>query len=273
VQIQLCSFECCQVHALDDPNCSKNRQFCADLRAWSGLCDHLYVWTYVTNFHNYLIPCPNLRVLGQNVQLFAASGVKGLFMQGPAAGAELGGLRNYIISNLIWDPTRDADALTAEFLTLHYGRAAPMIRQYIDLVHDAAEKSGKHRNCFGNAIDHGIDAGVAEEGLKIFAEALRQADSDEIRRRVEKAAIACHALRVEPVVSPAFQKVRSRKKRRDLTPLTLDPDVARRLRPQLVTFLDLCRKHQIPRIGEWASVEEVVEVLKEGYGMEPDDRF
>jgi hypothetical protein len=156
---------------------------------------------------------------------------------------------------------------------LHYGRAAPMIRQYIDLVHDAAEKSGKHRNCFGNAIDHGIDAGIAEEGLKIFAEALRQADSDEIHRRVEKATIACHALRVEPVVSPAFQKVRSRKKRRDPTPLTLDPDVARRLRPQLVTFLDLCRKHQIPRIGEWASVEEVVEVLKEGYGMEPDDRF
>jgi hypothetical protein len=237
------------------------------------MCDNLYVWTYVTNFHNYLIPCPNLRAVGKNIQLLAASGVKGLFMQGPAAGAELGGLRNYVVSNLIWDPTRDAGQLMTEFLTLHYGRAAPLIRQYIDLVHDAAERGSTHRNCFGQAADHGIDIGVAKQGLKLFDEALEQAENDTVRARVEKASIACHALLVEPVVSPAFQKVRSRKKRRDPTPFTLDPDLAQQLRPQLATFLGLCRKHQIPRIGEWASVEEVVQVLKEGYGMDPTDQF
>ncbi len=165
VQIQLCSIECCQTHPIDDPGCPKNPAFCEDLRSWGKICDNVYVWTYVTNFHNYLIPCPNLRALGHNIRFFRANNVKGLFMQGPASGAELGGLRNYIISNMIWDPTMNENALMDEFLALHYGRAANFVKRYIDLVHDAAQKKGQHRNCFGTAAEHGLSADLGREGL------------------------------------------------------------------------------------------------------------
>ena len=273
VQIQLCSIECCQTHPIDDPDCPKNRAFCEDLRGWSKICDNVYVWTYVTNFHNYLIPCPNLRALGQNIRFFHANDVKGLFMQGPAAGAELGGLRNYIISNMIWDPTRDETALMDEFLRLHYGRAARLIRQYIDLVHDAAERNGQHRNCFGSAAEHGLSADLGRAALRTFQEAMKVAESDEVRKRVEKASIAGHALIVEAAASPAFQKVRSRKKTRDPTPFVSDPAVSGMLRPQLAIFFDLCRRHGVPRMGEWASIDEVADVLREGYGMQKGEPF
>ncbi len=273
VQIQLCSIECCQTHPIDDPNCPKNQAFCEDLKGWSRICQNLYVWTYVTNFHNYLIPCPNLRALGRNVRFFHARGVKGLFMQGPAAGAELGGLRNYIISNMIWDPSKDDKALMDEFLRLHYGRAARFIKQYIDMVHDAAERWGQHRNCFGSAAEHGLSAELGREGLEIFARAMAAAESDEIRKRVEKASIACHALIVEPLAAPAFQKIRSRKKTRDKTPFILDPTLARELRPHLARFLDLCRRHGVLRMGEWASIEEVADALREGCGMQAGEPF
>jgi len=67
--------------------------------------------------------------------------------------------------------------------------------------------------------------------------------------------------------------VRSRKKTRDQTPFELDSVLKEAARPYLSAFLHLCRKHEIPRVGEWASLEEVVEVLKEGYGLKPTETF
>jgi hypothetical protein len=99
------------------------------------------------------------------------------------------------------------------------------------------------------------------------------ASSETIRSRVEKASISAHALMVEPVLGPAFQKVRSRKKTRDQTPFELDATLKEAARPYLREFLHLCRKHEIPRVGEWASLEEVVQVLKEGFGLKPTDTF
>ena len=59
----------------------------------------------------------------------------------------------------------------------------------------------------------------------------------------------------------------------DDSPFHLDPDLARELRPRLAVLLDLCRKHGIPRMGEWATIDEVAGVLREGYGMEEDEAF
>ncbi|MBU7004627.1 MAG: DUF4838 domain-containing protein, partial [Theionarchaea archaeon] len=273
VQIQLCSIECCQTHAIDDPDCPKNPSFCEDLEGWGRISDYISVWTYVTNFHFYQLPCPNLRALGRNVRFFHDNGVKGLFMQGPYPAAELAGLRNYLISNLIWDPSRDDAELIEEFLRLHYGRGSKQVREYIDLVHDAAEQGTTHRNCFGTAADHGLGPELGRRGLEIFEMAMEGAESDEVRNRLEKASMGCHALIVEPVVYRAHQKVRTRKRNRDEDPLELDPQVARRVRPHLQTFFDLCRRHGVVNVGEWGTYQEVEAVLREWYGMEEGEAF
>ena len=106
VQIQLCSIECSQVYPIDDPSCQRNKEFCEDFIGWGNICDDICIWTYNTNFHNYLMPCPNLRNIEPNIRLFAKHGVKGVFMQGPgnAVGGDFSGLRNYMTSRLLWDP-------------------------------------------------------------------------------------------------------------------------------------------------------------------------
>ncbi len=71
VQIQLCSIECCLIHAIDDPNCPKNIAFCRDMNEWGKICDDIYIWNYNTNFRNYLLPCPNLRVIEPNVHILS----------------------------------------------------------------------------------------------------------------------------------------------------------------------------------------------------------
>ncbi|MCP4639334.1 MAG: DUF4838 domain-containing protein, partial [bacterium] len=72
VQIQLCSVECCILHPIDDPDCPLNVGFCLDMAEWGRLSPNVSIWNYNTNFHHYLLPCPNLRVIEPNIRYFVA---------------------------------------------------------------------------------------------------------------------------------------------------------------------------------------------------------
>ena len=50
VQIQLCSIECCTLHAIDNPDCEQNQAFCADTNEWGKICNDIWIWNYNTNF-------------------------------------------------------------------------------------------------------------------------------------------------------------------------------------------------------------------------------
>ncbi len=240
VQIQLCSIECCLIHPINDPTCPKNREFCRDLQGWGSMTKNVSIWNYNTNFTNYLLPCPNLRVLEPNVRFFVANQATGIFMQAPgnAWAAELSELRNYMISSLIWDPTRSGEQLMNEFLALHYGTAAPPIRRYIDLIHDTAEASGKHKNCFAaRAVEYGIDASVAPKALALFAEAVDLADGEAVKRRVEQASIAAYRLAIEPVW-------------RANDPKRVDPKLLAKMQPLVARFLELCATYKVDHASE-----------------------
>jgi len=262
VQIQLCSIECCIIHPINDPNCPKNVEFCRDLKGWGKICDRIRIWNYNTNFSNYLLPCPNLRVIEPNIRYFVANNAKGIFMQatGSALGGELSELRNYMISNLLWDPERSGQQLMDEFLDLHYGKAAPPIRRFINLVHDTAEASGRHKNCFGRLSDYGLDESIAEAGLKAFAEALALAGSEEVRRRVEKASVCAYRAAIEPIW---YLK----------GPSDLDAHLAEKMRPLVRKFFELCDKHGVTRVSERATVDTARERLKKLFGLGESERF
>lgn len=252
VQIQLCSIECCLIHPIDDPGCPKNVAFCRDLREWGAICDQISIWNYNTDFTDYLLPCPNLRTIERNVRFFVSNHARHIFMQaaGNAWGTELSELRNYMISGLIWDPNRSGEELMDEFLRLHYGRAAPPIRRYIDLIHDTAEASGAHRNCFSpTAAGYGIGPEVAPKALALFEEAVALAESDEVRARVEKASVCALRLALEPVW-----------RAKDLG--RVEPEVLAAMRPIARRFLTLCDRFGIDRHREHAPLSSVRQHLE-----------
>jgi len=257
VQIQLCSIECCLMHPIDDPDCPLNVEFCRDLAEWGKICDQIYIWNYNTNFRNYLLPCPNLRVIEPNIRYFVAHGAKGIFMQaaGNARGAELSDLRNYLIANLLWDPSRSGRQLMDEFLDLHYGPAAGPIREFIELVHDNAQARGIHHNCFGRAEDYGVDAQVAERGLELFEQALSLADSDAVRRRVEKASICAYRAAIEPVW---YAKDASE----------LDARLAERIRPLVRRMFELCERYGVTHAWEHGTIGEARARLSRVLGLD-----
>ncbi|MBN1342283.1 MAG: DUF4838 domain-containing protein [Phycisphaerae bacterium] len=199
VQIQLCSIECCTLHAIDDPNCARNRTFCRDMRNWRGVCKDIWVWNYNTNFRMYDLPLPNLRSIGANVRFFRDSNVKGLFMQanGNGRSGEFSDLRNYVISRCMWNPELDSWALAGEFCRLHYGKAARPIMEHLTLIHDNAERKGCHPGCFPGPEQVGLTPEICQKSLGLFGEALALADDDVIRSRVEKASICAYRAMIE----------------------------------------------------------------------------
>ena len=194
VQIQLCSIECCTLHAIDNPDCEQNQAFCQDTNEWGKICDDIWIWNYNTNFRSYDLPFPNLRSIEPNVRYFLHNNAKGVFMQANGNGltGEFSDLRNYLISHLIWNPHLDAETLLNEFVNFHYKTAAPPILEYITFLHDNAEIKGLHPRCFPTPEDVGLDAESARTIFDYFQQALALAEKPEIQVRVEKAFIPAY---------------------------------------------------------------------------------
>lgn len=241
VQIQLCSIECCELHPIDDPNCPKNREFCDDMRAWKAICDNVWVWNYNTNFSYYDLPFPNLFVIGPNLRFFMDNNARGVFMQANGNGntGEFCDLRNYVLSRTLWDPSLDSKTLVEEFCNLHYQDAAPIILEYIKLIHDNAEQAHCHPNCGAFPVELGLTPDISRKAMDLFAKALAAAKSDEVRARVEKASIPAHRALI--LVNGCPWKFENGTVKRDW------PEEYSGL---VTNYIDLCKKYNMTMVSE-----------------------
>jgi hypothetical protein len=190
VIIRLCSIECCFSHLLENCPSEENRSFRRDIEAWQPVSPLLYVWDYTTNFAHYLQPFPNLEVLQQNVKFFVKHGVKGLFEQGnysPGGNGEMAPLRAYLLAKLLWNPDTDLKKHVDDFLKGYYGRAMNAVRAYIELLHRKAREKEVHVHIYDPPTSAFLDDEFLEEAEKLFDEAERLADDEEIRFRVQVA--------------------------------------------------------------------------------------
>ncbi|MHC4508874.1 MAG: DUF4838 domain-containing protein [Planctomycetota bacterium] len=187
VIVRLCSIECSFSTPLSD---ERNKAFRDDIVGWSKICNRLYIWDYTTNFRHHIMPHPNLRVLGPNVKFFVDHNVKGIFEQGAYTtnGAEMAELRAWVLAKLLWDPTRDGQALIDEFIAGYYGPAGPHIKDYLQITHEAVEASGDWLGCFSKQTGKFLSfetLGKGWERLKTAEDVVM--DNPDLRFRVQVA--------------------------------------------------------------------------------------
>jgi hypothetical protein len=188
VLVRLCSIECCFSEPLETG--PSNAEFKQDMESWRKIAPQLYVWDYVTNFSNYLLPHPNLRSLAPNIRFFVNNNTIGLFEQGDAgcSCSDFPELRAWLLAHLMWDPSRDDKALIHEFLTGYYGPAAPMLEEYINLINDAMEKSGACLHCFMASTSSWFGLDEINRAMVLFDEAQKSVESDPVLlKRVKRA--------------------------------------------------------------------------------------
>lgn len=179
VLIRLCSIEADFAHPLE------GQDFGRDLREWSKIADHLFVWNYVTNFSNYLIPQPNWNSIGEDLKFFAENHVVGVFEQGDAYNNPVGDMlpmRVWVQAHLLWDPSRDQRALTKEFLDGYYGAAGAYLMEYLDLVNARSGEGNFRRGCYHHGPDFLTREGIAR-ATELFDRAAGAVKGDAVLER------------------------------------------------------------------------------------------
>ncbi len=125
-----------------------------DTKAWGALTSNLFVWDYITQFTNYLAPFANFHTLQPNMQFFKDNGIKGVFEQGSGdTYSEWAELRSYVTAKLLENDKADVKQLISTFLNDYYGKAAPYLQQYIDLLQEKMIASHRKLDIYGNPVN------------------------------------------------------------------------------------------------------------------------
>ncbi|MBB73118.1 MAG: hypothetical protein CMJ75_01250 [Planctomycetaceae bacterium] len=270
VKVQVATYHCSILYGLNDARSPDNVEFGNYLAGWRKACDHLLIWHYDMNPREYWLPFPNLRAQPDNLRTFVRSNGRGIFMQGCAENTELSDLRVYVMTALIWDPSREIDPLIDEFLALYYQQAAPPIRRWIDLFHEQALASGKMSNINSPARGYGLDAALGEKGVRLFGEAMTLAKTPELKRRVEKISVTALRLAVEPVWWNAIEaprRARILKTTLAEQQVLLTAEERQRYRTMVRELFALAAKHGMAMYYEGGKLERARNAIRTYYGL------
>lgn len=191
VAIQLCTDNC--MWACPFTPARKSEPFTKAIEGWSGIGSRIHIWDYCVNFSHYTAPMPNLDVVADNIRFFQEHHVEGVMEQGAyqSPGAERDLLRAWVLAKIMWDPSRDTDVLTKDFIWGYFGKAAPAIAQYNDLL---AETARQHADALAkpkDGIRYPMDSPFLPEAfikraVEIYDQAEALADNEETARRVRR---------------------------------------------------------------------------------------
>ena len=161
---------------------------------WTKIHDNLRIWDYLINYNHFLAPMPNIEVMGKNIKFYAQHGVNAvMFESSPRYHTERDDIRGWVFAKLMWDPSRDTHTLIQDFIYGFYGKAAPAIAGYNQMLWELGKQ--KELLAEGERIRYGMDVpwlkdGFVEQAKPFFDEAEALAENDEIRGRVELARLS-----------------------------------------------------------------------------------
>lgn len=214
VIVRLCNIECSwsepiSTLAAKNPK-SEAAGFLEEIKDWSKICSHLYIWDYSVNFRNYLQPFPNFYSMAENIKLYRDNNVKGVLEQGNFAfggGSALIDLKAYLIAKLLWNPDVDVDAIIDEFLAYCYKGGEKYINEYIKLWTEAVK--GNDLTIYQYSDADYITDDLVNESEKLFIKAMENAENEEIKRRIEKEFLSIRYLKISrmPLGAPDRDKL------------------------------------------------------------------
>ena len=141
VIVRLCSIECNFAVPFSDES---NKAFRDDMVGWSNISERIWIWNYVTDFGNYVMPWPDYQAIPKNIRWFANHSVRGLYQEAnyQSYGGDCAELKTYLMSKLMWDQSLNETDIVTEFLELYFSKSiAPHIQAYLDLWIEQVEMS------------------------------------------------------------------------------------------------------------------------------------
>lgn len=190
--VRLCNIECSWSKSIEESAANnpegRDGLFLNDLKNWSKISNHLYIWDYAVNFRNYLLPFPNLRTMAKNIELYRKMNVKGILMQGNfsyGGKGYLDELKSYLTARLLRDDTEPLNDLIKDFCDHYYGvSSSNYIIDYINMWED--EIYDKTLWLYDDADSELFTDVLIEKGTKLLQLAYVNATNDIYKERIEK---------------------------------------------------------------------------------------
>lgn len=195
VVIRLCDIECCFTHPLASKCNEKNVAFMQDLEEWSKITKNLYIWDYIVNYSNFLVPFPNIQVLGPNLKTFSEYEVIEVFeeAQNSTFGNAFEELKSWVVTQLMWNPDQNTEELVAQFVCDYYGGASNDILDYYNLCNSLINENS-HMTCFSDPTKAPYTDEFNNEAYRILYRALENSGNEIIAERVQKVLLQPMAL-------------------------------------------------------------------------------
>ena len=204
VVVRFCDIACPVAFPMDTKGVPRCEKWMAELEDWKKVAPgKLFIWDYVTGFHNYMLPHPNLYTLGPNVRLFAKAGAAGLFEQGDVLceAGEFNRLKHWVIAHMQWNTDLDDRALIDEFTRRYYGKAAePHLKRYFKVVNEPPRDSRNLVSCYHDGVNGFMTPAAVNEAWEAMEAALAAAkcEGEEFARRVRREKLSIdHAVILE----------------------------------------------------------------------------
>ena len=159
------------------------------IEKWSGISRELFIWDYAVNFHDYLLPHPNLSAFNDTLRFYEEQKVTSIFIQAPHdIVGDFPSLRMYLQTKLMWNPRLDGRAIIEQFMRGFYGAAAPYLLSYVDLLEKAARRDGVLLSCYHRGTYHWFRPDDIDQATLLWDQAANAVRDDEVRdRRVRRA--------------------------------------------------------------------------------------
>jgi hypothetical protein len=262
VAIQLCTDRCMWAYPFTPAR--ENKDFSSAMVAWGKVTKRIHVWDYCVNFSHYVAPMPNMDVVADNIRFFIANNCRGVMEQGAyqSAGSEFEWMRCWVMAKLMWDPSLNLQALMRDFIFGYYGKAAPAIAEYNDLLYSNAARYRDSLAKPSDGIRYPMDSPFLsreflDQATALFERAEKLAITDPVLHRVRVAELPVLYVKlcrgpqfVGPEYLALVDKFEAIAKREGLTYLAEGP-------PDLA-----------PRIRQWREAATVQASLRQ---IKPDD--
>lgn len=140
--VQVCHYDFCFNHAIDDAGCPYNADFMKDFARWSATKRvHIYAYSCLHGWANLIWPMAHS--LARDMPEYHRRGVELYYTQSGYL-SPCYGLNYFVASRLAWDSSQNIDDLIKEYCTKSYGAAGDAMARYHEFLEMSWEKSGLH---------------------------------------------------------------------------------------------------------------------------------
>lgn len=168
-----------------------------------------YVWDYLANFNDFLIPFPNHTIFARTAKYYKDLNIRGVSpqMQFVYFG-DLAEFNFWLFGKLTWNPDADLEELVDTYMNAAYGAGARFVREYFDLLeHARLRQRWTWYGCYVNETAHYLTDDDCVKMLRALDNAVNVTSNDKPRnmlaRRTRIAALSLTLWRYNDMIEPA----------------------------------------------------------------------